>query len=62
MAIRQVKLVRMAKYKYTGEVEVVINGVGVVKPGDEVDTKVEINHPDFEEVSKSKKKEEDKEE
>lgn len=52
----------MAKYKYTGEVEVVINGVGVVKPGDEVDTKVEINHPDFEEVSKSKKKEEDKEE
>lgn len=52
----------MAKYKYLGKVEVVIDGVGIVKPGDEIDTKVEINHPDFEEANKSKKKEEDKEE
>lgn len=51
----------MAKYKYIGKVEVVIYGVGVVKPGEDVETEVEINHPDFEEVSKSKKKEEDDE-
>ena len=50
------------KYKYTGKIEVSVLGVGVVKPGDEVDTEIEINHPDFEEVGRSKKKEEDKEE
>lgn len=44
----------MKHYKYTGDNEVHIHGVGVVKPGDEVGTEVEINHPDFKEVSKKK--------
>lgn len=46
----------MKKYKYSGSVEVHIAGVGIVKPGAEVETEVEINHPDFKEVKKKEDK------
>lgn len=35
------------KYKYTGSVKVSIAGVGVVEPGDIVETKLTINNPQF---------------
>lgn len=47
----------MAKYKYKGLVAVTINGVGTVEPDSEIETEVEINHPDFEEVGSKPKKE-----
>lgn len=36
------------RYKYTGENDVVIQGVGIVKVGDVINTEIEINHPLFE--------------
>lgn len=45
------------KYKYHGLVTVTVNGVGTVEPDQEITTEIEINHPDFEEVSKLKKEE-----
>ncbi len=53
------------KYKYTGEIVVSIPGVGEVKPGDVIETDVEIDNPQFElitEDSKKSKKEEKEEE
>ena len=48
-------------YKYTGYVKVVIQGIGEVEPGDELQTDLVINHPDFVEVTEDKNsKEKDK--
>lgn len=48
------------KYKYRGKVSVIIDGVGLVEPGSEVETEVKISHPDFEEVGGKQKKEKEK--
>jgi hypothetical protein len=45
----------MYKYKYTGQVEVHISGVGVFKPGETRGTEKEINHPDFTKVNEAVK-------
>ena len=53
------------KFKYTGVIVVSIPGVGEVKPGDVIETDVEIDNPQFElitEDSKKSKKEEKEEE
>lgn len=43
-------------YKYIGEIEIEISGIGLVKPGQVVESKSEINHPLFvEEVKKAVK-------
>lgn len=48
-------------YKYTGNVKVVLQGIGEVEPGDELQTDLVINHPDFVEVPEDKNsKEKDK--
>ena len=48
-------------YKYTGNVKVVLQGIGEVEPGDELQTNLVINHPDFVEVTEDKNsKEKDK--
>lgn len=48
------------KYKYKGKVSVIIDGVGLVEPGSDVETEVKISHPDFEEVGSKQKKEKEK--
>jgi hypothetical protein len=35
------------KYKYTGEVNVSLTGIGSIEPGQVIETDVEINHPLF---------------
>lgn len=35
------------KYKYTGEIKVSLAGVGIVEPGQVIETEIEINHPSF---------------
>lgn len=37
----------MAKYRYTGQGEVAIQGLGVMKPDSIVESDSPINHPDF---------------
>ena len=44
-------------YRYIGEVEIHLNGYGMVKPGQEIKSVVAINHPLFVEVKEHKKKE-----
>ncbi len=52
---------QIRKYKYTGNVRVVLQGIGEVEPGDELQTDLVINHPDFVEVTEDKNsKEKDK--
>jgi hypothetical protein len=34
-------------YVYTGDVEVHVHGLGVIKPGEEVESDFEINNPLF---------------
>jgi len=52
----------MYKYKYLGAEEVSVEGVGLVKPGDTVESETEINNPLFESVGgESKKKKKDNE-
>ena len=47
----------MKKYVYKGDQEVSIPTLGIVKPGETVESQTEINHPLFEEVkSKSEGK------
>lgn len=45
----------MKTYQYTGDQEVHVNGVGIVKPGQVVKTEIEINHPLFVEVKEKTK-------
>ena len=40
------------KYEYTGDAEVSISGVGIVKSGDIVESETKINHPAFEKTDK----------
>ena len=52
----------MKKYKYTGQITVFVAGVGEVKPGQIIETEVQISNPNFEIVEneeqiKSPKKE-----
>ena len=49
----------MFKYKYIGTSEVSVEGVGLVKPGETVESEVEINKPEFEPVGENKKKKKD---
>lgn len=44
-------------YRYTGDTEIHLNGYGMFKPGQEIKSIVEINHPLFIEVKETKKKE-----
>lgn len=37
----------MKSYKYIGSVEVLVYGLGVIKPGDIVNTDLSIDNPDF---------------
>jgi len=46
----------MNKYKYQGKVETVINGYGVVKPRETIETELEINHPLFRKIRERKEK------
>ena len=50
----------MNKYEYKGKATVSVGGIGEVKKGDTVETEIEINHPDFEQVGGKKKKAEAK--
>lgn len=49
-------------YQYKGEQEVEIPQVGLVKPGDVIETELVVNHPDFEEITKKEVKKESKKE
>jgi len=40
----------MNKYKYTGTIEIELQGVGIVAPDQVIETKAVINHPLFEVV------------
>jgi hypothetical protein len=40
----------MKTYKYNGKTEVSVPGVGIFKPGDEKESAIEINHPDFQQL------------
>jgi hypothetical protein len=44
----------MKRYKYIGENEVQLHGIGIVKPGEEIEAEFEINHSDFKEILKKK--------
>ena len=52
----------MTKYKYTGQTDIKIYGVGIVKAGSEFKTDSEINHPLISKVQKASKKKEVKKE
>ncbi len=41
-------------YKFKGGIKVVLQGIGEVNPGDELQTDLVINHPDFVEVTEEK--------
>jgi hypothetical protein len=43
-------------YVYKGDIEVELPGVGLVKPGDKIDSPEEINHPLFKLVDDKEKK------
>lgn len=43
------------KYQYKGDTEVFVPGLGLVIPGQIVETNLEINNPKFEVITKVKK-------
>ena len=45
---------QLKTYKYTGNIKVVLQGIGEIEPGDELQTDLVINHPDFVEVTEEK--------
>lgn len=45
---------QMKTYKFKGSVRVVLQGIGEINPGDELQTDLVINHPDFVEVTEEK--------
>lgn len=46
----------MKTYIYKGENEIELPGVGIVKPGEEIKSEKDINHPLFEEKKDKKLK------